>query len=1755
MGNKLCAPLLKKNYRGQETNPWHSRKDSHLLRLWADVFRVHGDGDYMRWERVSDDVVPVNISCIEDTPNTVFHVTAYNRQVEKIFDVKITQPGTIICPATECFVHWRDTASHCEWGLNFSTPTDAQRFRDCCSFPTQRFARKASSASSLRLSPPRRQKSKVASASSPSSPIRHSHSVGSDFKSEDGCEHAQGLTVISTSKGTRQQTTSPANPGAQNGGGTHRSQSPPYTYAVIQRRRPQAADDSCVTVVSASNSNNPAFRRSFPSGHVATPSMASVVSSMMSSVKGGQGVATSLPMAASVADKDKSGASSSSNSSVKNASAPPSVTATPTKTTSSSLKLADPQMRPSSAISDLANQKSSSPKHVQISDIVSVNITGTSILNTPTVIHPCADKPNGILKRDNSVRNERTQQIQISSFAGSEDATLPLRRAASPSALPEENPDSRPPKATLRVDTSLAAPQSRSTSSSESPEWPSPPEPLTPQTPQTPNATSQMSFDSDTIQKMLRSLPSSPIDKDYSNDLDLGFHEELNISDDGQLQPQDSNGRRGSRLSRTKSLTVHDRNTKTSSNPRRQQSMDTPGQPVSYQRSEGQKPRMFNKIALEKELKMRNKNIAANYPDSGIGMAVDSGASLRSEGNSAFVKTGKHVSHEPKAGSGGASSESRASEQSDIIRQLGEGSEIRQYLAPDLSDDEGDGSDDSIDTMTETESQMSYARQVGAIRKAGWLVVKNWLLHKKKKIELAPRRTWKRYWVCLKGTTLLFFDCDEESAVTENIIPRHILVIEGGIAQAVPEHPKRDYIFSLSSACGDAYLFQASSQIDLENWIRAIHSACASSYARQHGKDNTLKLLCTELAKLDASIDLDVKMRKMAELQMTVVTDPKSRQAIVKQIAQWEENLEKLYIDQYRFRCYSASLQGSELPNPKVLLACASKASKTTLGRLGIFTVTSFHALVSARKPLVLPNIYGKTSQKGGMLSPRSEVVQKPRSRTPTALVSSSASSEALFKTQQTHSDSLDNLFEKSGHDNYPGQESLSKVTLPNNQCYNFQTMLIGVDRGTSVQDLLEITCSKRQLNPRDHYVRIKPLGSTDNTFLIPDKHENIKKLRYDAIEVCQKCIFQMELTKPTKDGLFGFAVEAELADDQDRDDELRVYVCDVTKDGVADRRGLIVGDEILVINSKIVSELDMVYIETLLHESRSLFLTVRSMRTQPPRTDFIQKHTDAYINNMVVPPPPAQSRLSDRSLGNLIVPAPSADKSTKEVPVLSVAKDRISRSVSPAQIDTLLEKAEEVTAICRKEETLTITNEDGTVVSKPLSDAQRMRKAIMELVETERAYVKDLKCLTERYLEPLKEETFLTSGEIQQLFGNIQEIVAFQQRFLHSLEEAVESLSDFFTTNDASHFKRVLFSLGGSFLYYANHFKVYSSFCASHSRSQKILNPDANEALREFLRARNPKQQHSATLESYLIKPIQRILKYPLLLQQLCNMTNVDTDEHHHLSEALKGMEAVAEHINEMQKIYDEYGSVFDELSKSYKENNPHKPPIELNVGDLQMYGTVEWVNIADHMGKVKKSAEFENVVFVFKAGVTFLCRERLKRKRAKSLSTRSSLIEVSETTERFRTLIPTQEVQIRTGKVGDMDRHYWWDLVHSRSEHEGRPEKVYQFCNSTSEAKSDFMKVIRQTIRESVRKMIIPSSTHHHPLTSSRPYSTSPTHMALTTDTDCAGGISSSYPSPSSHPHPLSSPQLALFKRRMKSSDAERHSMDLDNKLRHVK
>lgn len=66
-------------------------------RLWAEVFHVSASGaGTVKWQQVSEDLVPVNITCIQDSPECVFHITAYNSQVDKILDVRLVQPGKFI---------------------------------------------------------------------------------------------------------------------------------------------------------------------------------------------------------------------------------------------------------------------------------------------------------------------------------------------------------------------------------------------------------------------------------------------------------------------------------------------------------------------------------------------------------------------------------------------------------------------------------------------------------------------------------------------------------------------------------------------------------------------------------------------------------------------------------------------------------------------------------------------------------------------------------------------------------------------------------------------------------------------------------------------------------------------------------------------------------------------------------------------------------------------------------------------------------------------------------------------------------------------------------------------------------------------------------------------------------------------------------------------------------------------------------------------------------------------------------------------------------------------------------------------------------------------------------------------------------------------------------------------------------------------------------------------------------------------------
>lgn len=50
-------------------------------------------------------------------------------------------------------------------------------------------------------------------------------------------------------------------------------------------------------------------------------------------------------------------------------------------------------------------------------------------------------------------------------------------------------------------------------------------------------------------------------------------------------------------------------------------------------------------------------------------------------------------------------------------------------------------------------------------------------------------------------------------------------------------------------------LYILCAQVELENWVNSIHSACAAAFARHRGKTGTLHLLQEEIFRLEKAIE------------------------------------------------------------------------------------------------------------------------------------------------------------------------------------------------------------------------------------------------------------------------------------------------------------------------------------------------------------------------------------------------------------------------------------------------------------------------------------------------------------------------------------------------------------------------------------------------------------------------------------------------------------------------------------------------------------------------------------------------------------------------------------------------------------------------------------------------------------------------------------------------------------------------------------
>ena len=108
---------------------------------------------------------------------------------------------------------------------------------------------------------------------------------------------------------------------------------------------------------------------------------------------------------------------------------------------------------------------------------------------------------------------------------------------------------------------------------------------------------------------------------------------------------------------------------------------------------------------------------------------------------------------------------------------------------------------------------------------------------------------------------------------------------------------------------------------------------------------------------------------------------------------------------------------------------------------------------------------------------------------------------------------------------------------------------------------------------------------------------------------------------------------------------------------------------------------------------------------------------------------------------------------------------------------------------------------------------------------------------------------------------------------------------------------------------------QVYSTYCSRHDGAIQLLQ-ELEPTLRTYFadcRELSNGRTKAWDLASLLIKPVQRCLKYPLLLQQILDATPKHHPGRSNLKRANSDILLVAQHINEVKKRQDLVGKILN--------------------------------------------------------------------------------------------------------------------------------------------------------------------------------------------------------------------------------------------------
>ncbi|KAF9143737.1 hypothetical protein BGX30_014895 [Mortierella sp. GBA39] len=258
-------------------------------------------------------------------------------------------------------------------------------------------------------------------------------------------------------------------------------------------------------------------------------------------------------------------------------------------------------------------------------------------------------------------------------------------------------------------------------------------------------------------------------------------------------------------------------------------------------------------------------------------------------------------------------------------------------------------------------------------------------------------------------------------------------------------------------------------------------------------------------------------------------------------------------------------------------------------------------------------------------------------------------------------------------------------------------------------------------------------------------------------------------------------------------------------------------------------------------------------------------------------------------------------------------------------------------------------------IESGPVIDAGEIKRfvkrshALQELETTEQSYVNDLDVLVHVHLRVLETKSWFNQNVHANMRRCVIGLLALHRIFLSQIQA--------YKTSETDYEKRapltVYSSLEVAFQALSRDHRLYSQFCEVRMRTVNEINRAVGQSTiagmqkeSKELMAQQGRPISRTDLKDHLIKPIQRICRYPLLLKEILRLTSSDDPEYEFIDRAYEYMKALAQQMDENQRITERKLLTEQFLKKLPETNFPRKSGI---AAPLHSAGTLSHSNSTD--------------------------------------------------------------------------------------------------------------------------------------------------------------------------------------------------------------